>query len=435
MKTFEPNKTILFTRYTMTSAEISIIPEFWEKVEMLHLEDKFTRTQNSITNLLTGSVILFRGLKASSGKQTANLKSINNITTWVLDEAEEMTDEDMFDKIDLSVRKKGEANEVILVLNPTDITHMIYRKFFKKYGLVNVINGVVGDCTYIHTTYLDNKENLDQTFLDLAEKMRLVDEDKYKNVFLGHFAEQAAGLIFKNWTKGKFPDNLTSWYGVDWGFSNDPTAVDRLCYDKSINTLYIKEVCYQRGLLNNEIAAYIRNDYRNKRTFLYSHEDIEIYSEHGKIIANKGTEQIVVSMVDFIANNQLSDFFGCVGMITKSVINLHNVLTEVYCDPSRPEHIKEMRVFYGLSTMAAVNAKKVERIEFLKYFNVVYEGDNIETEVNGYKWMPKKKTDDGREPELQNEPMDGNDHHMDAINYGAVTHLRRLGISNLIGEK
>ena len=186
MRTFQEGKTILFTRYTMTSAEISIMPEFWEKVEMLGLEEQFERTANSIKNIQTGSIILFRGLKASSGKQTANLKSINNITTWVLDEAEEMTDEDMFDKIDLSVRKKGEANEVILVLNPASIKHMIYRKFFKERGVYDVCNRVKDDCTYIHTTYLDNLKNLDNTFLELAERAKS-DTERYDNVFLGKF--------------------------------------------------------------------------------------------------------------------------------------------------------------------------------------------------------------------------------------------------------
>ena len=52
------------------------------------------------------SDILFRGIRTSAGNQTASLKSLQGISTWVLDEAEELIDEDIFDTIDLSIREK-----------------------------------------------------------------------------------------------------------------------------------------------------------------------------------------------------------------------------------------------------------------------------------------------------------------------------------------
>ena len=105
--TYEKGHKVLYTRYTMTSAEKSIIPEFLAKIELLGVQDHFEVTKKEITNKMTGSSIMFSGIQTSSGNQTANLKSISGITTWVLDEAEEMTDEDNFDTIDLSVRVKG----------------------------------------------------------------------------------------------------------------------------------------------------------------------------------------------------------------------------------------------------------------------------------------------------------------------------------------
>jgi len=74
--TYENEQTILFTRYTLTSADISIIPEFIEKIEIANLENDFAITKNEIINLKTGSKILFKGIKTSSGTQTASLKSI-----------------------------------------------------------------------------------------------------------------------------------------------------------------------------------------------------------------------------------------------------------------------------------------------------------------------------------------------------------------------
>ena len=85
----------------MTSAELSIIPEFKEKIELLNLVDVFDINRKEITNTVTDSKIIFRGIKTSSGNQTANLKSLQGISTWVLDEAEEMVDENEFDTIDL----------------------------------------------------------------------------------------------------------------------------------------------------------------------------------------------------------------------------------------------------------------------------------------------------------------------------------------------
>lgn len=78
---FEEGHKMLFCRYTMSSAEISVISEFNEKIELDNTEEHFRVTKNEIVNKYSGSEILFRGIKTSSGKQTAKLKSIqgNNI--------------------------------------------------------------------------------------------------------------------------------------------------------------------------------------------------------------------------------------------------------------------------------------------------------------------------------------------------------------------
>jgi phage terminase large subunit len=127
--TFESGHTILFTRYTLTAASISVIPEFREKIELEEHEPYFNINLSDIENIRSGSIILFRGIKTSSGNQTANLKSIQNVTTWVLDEAEELQDETTFDKIDESIRKKGIQNRVIIILNPCTKEHFIYKRF------------------------------------------------------------------------------------------------------------------------------------------------------------------------------------------------------------------------------------------------------------------------------------------------------------------
>ena len=151
--TYEKGHTILFTRYTLASAYVSIIPEFIEKLELLNRFNDFYITKDEIRNKHSGSKIIFKGIKTSSGDQTANLKSLQGVTTWIMDEAEELINEDTFDKIDLSVRQLGSKNRVILILNPVTKEHWIYNRFFQDKGIQDGVNTTKGNTTYIHTQY------------------------------------------------------------------------------------------------------------------------------------------------------------------------------------------------------------------------------------------------------------------------------------------
>ena len=185
--TYESGHVILFTRWTMVSAFISIIPEFIEKIELLNKEEDFEITQNQIVNKLTGSKILFKGIRTSQGTATANLKSISGVTTWVVDESEEMTDETVFDRIDLSIRSKDKPNRVILVMNPSYKSHWIYKRWIAK---------PKADCTYIHTTYLHNRQNLSKSFLDAAERTKSENLHRYNHLFLGEWLDDAEGMLW-----------------------------------------------------------------------------------------------------------------------------------------------------------------------------------------------------------------------------------------------
>jgi hypothetical protein len=185
--TYEEGHVILFTRWTLTSAFISIIPEFIDKIDLMNKAEDFEITQSEIINKATGSKILFRGIKTSQGTATANLKSIAGVTTFILDEAEELIDEDVFDRIDLSIRAVNKPNRVILVMNPSYKSHWIYSRFVK-----NPRN----DTSYIHTTYLDNQNNLSPSFVAQAERTRTENLHRYNHLFLGHWLEDAEGMLW-----------------------------------------------------------------------------------------------------------------------------------------------------------------------------------------------------------------------------------------------
>lgn len=241
----EPNQVILYSRYTLTSAHISIIPEFQEKIKLLGWEQLFDITKTEITCKQNGSKIIFRGIQTSSGNQTANLKSIQGLTTWVLDEAEELTDENTFDKIDESIRQVGMQNRVILILNPVTSAHWIYRRFFE--------HGTQPNTTYIHTTYKDNAENLSESFLEKAEQLRQTNPAKYQHRFLGQWLTSADGVVFDNWVIGDTDTDLPTIYGQDYGFSNDPTTLIECKFDKQNMKLYLKELCYLAKLTTQDI--------------------------------------------------------------------------------------------------------------------------------------------------------------------------------------
>lgn len=252
--TYETGHVILFTRYTLTSANVSIIPEFIDKIETAKLHNDFYITKDEIINKTTGSKILFKGIKTSSGTQTANLKSLAGVTTWVLDEAEELVDEDIFDKIDLSIRHQTKQNRIILILNPATKEHFIYNRFFESKGVEAGSNIVAGDTTYIHTTYLDNKENLSESFISQIERIKETNPTKYKHVILGGWLDKAEGVVFTNWRFGEFnPDNLQTSFGQDYGYSIDPTTLTEVAIDKKKKIIYIKECFYKTKLTTTEI--------------------------------------------------------------------------------------------------------------------------------------------------------------------------------------
>ena len=253
-KTYEVGHKILFTRYTLTSTATSIIPEFIEKIDLMGKQDDFRITKDEIMNLTTGSSIIFKGIRTSSGNQTAALKSLNGVTTFVVDEAEELVDEEAFDKIDLSVRIKDIKNEVILILNPTTKEHWIFKRFFRDAMFKEGTNGKKGNTTYIHTTYKDNKANLDQSFLQRVSEIKRRNPAKYLTQILGGWKEKAEGTIYTNWRVGNFIQTDLTCYGQDFGFAVDNTTLVKVSIDKESQKIWVKEIFGRPNMSTSQIA-------------------------------------------------------------------------------------------------------------------------------------------------------------------------------------
>lgn len=259
-----PPHCVLYTRYTMSSASISVIPELREKIDMDGTSQYFITRKSEIENTLTGGGILFRGIHTSSGNQTAKLKSIQGVTTFVCDEAEEWTSEEDFDKLVLSIRQKGIQNRIIIIMNPTNTAHFVYRKYIKDTHKIEYFDGVPVQISthpsvlHIHTTYFDNMEHLGDEFLKEVERIKNENHVKYAHTVIGRWSDVSEGAVFKKYgVVNEFPSECERVaIGLDFGYTNDVSAAVRCGVIG--NRLYIDELFYLTGMLSSDLTAALK---------------------------------------------------------------------------------------------------------------------------------------------------------------------------------
>lgn len=212
------------------------------------LADQFdiNLTDKTIIYRPNGSQIMFSGLD-----DVEKLKSIEGVTSIWCEEATELTQED-FEQLDLRLRgEHGCLKQIILTLNPISEQHWIKRIFFD-----DPMQGVFT----LHTTYLDN------AFIDDEYKMVMENKKKtnprYYNIYaLGNWGT-AEGLVFNNATARLIrPDEvegLPCVQGLDFGYTNDPTAFNQSYVDMAAKRIYVYDGFYEKGMSNAQIAAAIK---------------------------------------------------------------------------------------------------------------------------------------------------------------------------------
>lgn len=271
------NHRVLYTRYTMNSTDQSISEALTERIRLLNYENEFDFANNTYTlkNKEKKGKIFITGQKTSSLNQTAKLKSLEDFSIFVTDEAEEIKTFEEWDKIRKSIRAKDVQCLNMLVFNPPTREHWLFTEFFEDVGIKEGFTGFMDNVLYVHTTYLDNLENIAEhnlkeykrlkkaydTYLsltveekDVAPKKLKKDYNKYKHVVLGGFMETAEGVIFEDWEYGEFPENIPSCYGIDFGFS-DEDALVRTAVDYSAKKIYVEEKLYKNNIGSNDLGA------------------------------------------------------------------------------------------------------------------------------------------------------------------------------------
>jgi len=239
---------------TLKDSVISLFKSILNSWGMQSLYEE-NKTDQNIT-FVNGSQILFKGLD-----DPEKIKSIAGITRVWVEEATELSQQD-FQQLNLRLRGRNDL-QLTITFNPIDSEHWVKSFFFD--------NPTVREKTeIIKTTYLDNKF-IDDTYKEVLESYKDIDKNYYKIYALGEFGGITEGRIYPAWVAvDKFPE-IPKWYGLDFGYTNDPTAIVRT--GTANGRTYFEEVCYQTGLTNPEIAELLfASGYNNEAVFCDSAE-------------------------------------------------------------------------------------------------------------------------------------------------------------------
>lgn len=195
--------------------------------------------------LPNGAEFIFKGMD-----NPEKIKSIKGISDVVMEEASEFTLDD-YTQLTLRLRDKAhKQKQIYLMFNPVSKANWVYNAFFVK----KPKNTVVYQTTYKDNRFLDalTRENIEE----LANR----NEAYYKIYALGEFATLDK-LVFPKYTKALLNKDdlrqITSYFGLDYGFINDPSAFMHVKIDDDRKKLYVVEEYVKKGLTNDKIAESI----------------------------------------------------------------------------------------------------------------------------------------------------------------------------------
>lgn len=219
----------------------------------------------------------------------------------------------------------------------------------------------------IHSTYLDNPY-LDQAQIDEIESNKK--NEQWWRVYGLGLTGHIEGTIYQPFIQiDELPEarsRMRHVYGLDFGYSNDPTALVDVYIDEGARKIYVDEKIYETGLLNSEIA--------------------ERMAESG---------------------------------ISKA--------TEIFADAAEPKSVDELgRKVYRYNVKPAYKKDLLSQIQFLQQFEIYVTSRslNVIKESRQYRWK------EDRDGNAVNEPIDAFNHAMDAIRYAVFTALRKFPKTN-----
>ena len=217
---------------------------------------KFGKSPLEATYIPTGQKILFRGLDDPMSITSITVEHGHLCWCW-FEEAFQVMNEDDFNKVDMSIRgelPKGYFKQITLSFNPWSEKHWLKRRFFDIED---------EDVLAITTNYACN-EFLGEDDKKLFEKMKINNPRRYNIEGLGNWGI-AEGLIYSNFEELDFDieeikkrKNIKSAFGLDFGYTNDPTAFICLLVDLDNMEIFIFDEHYQKAMSNKMIVDMIK---------------------------------------------------------------------------------------------------------------------------------------------------------------------------------
>ena len=246
------NANVLVVRKTYRTLKDSCYTELKWAIHRLGVDAFFSCTQSplEITYLPTGQKIYFRGLDDPL-KVTSITVDVGSLCWLWIEEAYEINSEADFDMLNESIRGEVEGNlfkQITLTFNPWNDRHWLKKRFFDNPD---------ADTLAMTTNYTCN-EWLDEADLQVFETMKEKNPRRYQVAGLGNWGI-VDGLVYENWKEQEFniedvrTSATTSVFGLDFGYTNDPSALFCGILDVKAKKLWVFDEMYEKALSNRDI--------------------------------------------------------------------------------------------------------------------------------------------------------------------------------------
>jgi len=343
---------ILCGREFQNSIKDSVHSLICQRIEALGLRNRFEITHDEIRNTLSNSRFIFKGLRHNID----SIKSTAGITHLWIEEADTLS-ANSWRVIKPTIRDND--SEIWATMNPKNKSDALYKEFVEcaeppKNAYIAKVNWRDHPC-------------FPSVLKDEMEKDKLKDYGLYRHIWEGDCLEHSDAQVFKDkWEIAKFeePKNVHKYFGLDFGFSQDPTAGIR-CYVHD-NRLYI------------------------------SHEAVKVGLE-----------------ID-----------DTLGFIEERMPDLRK--HTIYADNARPESISLMKR-QGLSIKAVSKGKgSVEDgIAYIRSFDQIIIHENCKHTANEF--LKYSYKEDPRSRDITNTIIDKHNHCIDALRYALERSMKRKG--------
>lgn len=314
-----PQSNTLVVRKTERTLRDSCFSDLKWAINQLGVEKywKAITSPLEITYLPTGQKILFRGLD-DAFKITSISVPVGVLNFLWFEEFYEITSEQDFDTLDESIRgqlPEGYWKRVTATFNPWSENHFAKKRFFDNPD-ENTLS--------MTTTYLDNPY-LSETDVLLLEQMKFRNPRRFQVAGLGNWGI-SDGLIYENWREEAFSlDSMREYKtiaGLDFGYTNDPTAFIVGFIDMKDMRIYIWDEMYEKGLSNKDIYYRIRQMGYSKERIIADSAEPKSISELrdlglNKIKGAKKGRDSVNNGIQFLQNFEIVIHPRCTNFITE----------------------------------------------------------------------------------------------------------------------